>query len=424
MTNSPRKGAVAFVLVTVALDMLALGIIVPILPKLILSFRGGNFASAAIWTGIFGTIFALMQFVVSPILGVLSDRFGRRPVILLSNAGTSLDYVVMALARTVWWLLIGRVISGITTASISVASAYIADVTPAEKRAGAFGYIAGAFGFGFVVGPAIGGWLGSVDPRLPFWVAAALSALNFAYGFLVLPESLAQNLRNTFAWRRANPLGSLKMLRSHPELAGLSWVSFITYVAHEGYPNLFVLYTIFRYGWNEKTIGLALAVVGVSSILISSGVVRFVVTHIGERRALIVGLIFGAVGYALSASSSSLWFLIAIPIGSLQMIASSAEQAIMTRRVGVNEQGELQGALGMLRSVAMLIGPLLFTLVFAYSVSSKHAWRMPSAPWLMGAALVVLAAIVAWLVTKSSDDGAAPIDLGEALQRALPNEVQ
>ncbi len=248
---APRRAAVTFVLITVALDMLAIGIIAPVLPTLVLQFLSGDTARSAEIYGLFGTVWALMQFVCAPILGSLSDRFGRRPVILLSNLGLGLDYILMAMAPTLSWLFVGRVISGITAASVPTAGAYIADVTPPEKRAGAFGLMGAAFGFGFVFGPAIGGLLGNVDPRLPFWAAAGFSLLNAAYGYLVLPESLARDRRTDFSWRRANPLGSLKLLRSHRELFGLATINFLGYIAHESLPSMFVIYAGYRYGWSS-----------------------------------------------------------------------------------------------------------------------------------------------------------------------------
>jgi DHA1 family tetracycline resistance protein-like MFS transporter len=290
-----RKAALTFILITVALDMIALGIIIPVLPTLILSFLGGNAPRAAYWLGIFGTVFALMQFFFMPVLGVISDRVGRRPVILLSNVGLGLDYFVMALAPSIGWLFLGRIISGITAASVTTAMAYISDVVVPEKRAGAFGMIGAAFGLGFIVGPALGGWLGATDPRLPFWVAGALSLLNAAYGFLILPESLAVEQRRAFSFRRANPVGSLVLLRSHPELFRLSAIQFIGYTAHE-VVQIYVLYAIYRYVWSEKTVGLSLAFVGVCTVLISGGMVRPLVAWLGERRTLYVGQFLGAVG--------------------------------------------------------------------------------------------------------------------------------
>ena len=417
-----RSAAMSFVFVTVLLDMVALGIGIPVWPKLILGFTGNNFSSAALVGGAFATIFAVMQFVVSPILGVFSDRVGRRPVILLSNLGTSIDYLIMALAPNLWWLFAGRVLAGITTSSITVASAYVSDVTPPDKRAGAYGLISGAFGVGFVVGPAIGGLLGVHDPRLPFWVAAGLSLVNFLYGLLVLPESLSDEHRNTFSWQRANPLGSVKMLRRHRELAGLSAVNFIGYIAHEALPQLFVYYAIYAFAWTTGMVGVSLAIVGVITVIISTMVIQPVVNRFGDRRAVIGGLFCAALGYLFYAGPQVL-FWIGIPINMLWMLASSSSQALMTRRVDKNEQGELQGAIGMLRSVAMLIGPGLFTGVFAYSISAHHTWKSPGAAWIMGALMLFGAMVLAWAVTSTKDDTRDRLDTVEALETALPAEV-
>src|ERR1700751_2299143 len=249
-----RQAAIPFIFVTVMLDMLALGLIAPVLPKLILDFLGGNMNSAANWNGIFGTVFAFMQFFFSPLLGVLSDKFGRRPIILLSNLGLGLDYIVMALAPTLNWLFLCRIISGVTTSSIPTAMAYIADVTPKEKRAGAFGLIGVAFGVGFTFGPAIGGLAGDVNPRLAFWIAAALSLVNWLWGYFFVPESLRENQRKKFELRRANPVGSLKLLRSHHELWRLTTIQFLAYFSHNVF-SVWALYTIYRYNWSQGMIG-------------------------------------------------------------------------------------------------------------------------------------------------------------------------
>ena len=257
-----RKAAVVFVFVTVMLDMLALGVIIPVLPKLILAFKAGDTARAAEILGIFGTVWALMQFLSGPVLGALSDRYGRRPIILLSNLGLGLDYILMALAPNLILLFIGRVISGITAASVSTAFAYVADVTEPQKRAAAYGFLGAAFGVGFVLGPAIGGLLGGIDPRLPFWVAAVASLLNALYGWLVLPESLPPERRSPFKLAKANPIGSLGLIRSHPALVTLASAHFLSHLAHVALPSVFVLYAFHRYGWGEEMVGITLALVG------------------------------------------------------------------------------------------------------------------------------------------------------------------
>ena len=402
-----RKAAMTFIFVTVVLDMLALGVMIPVWPTLIKAFTGGNDATASLAIGAMSVTWAVAQFFAAPILGIISDRFGRRPVILGSNIGAAIDYVIMALAPTISWLYIGRALSGIMSASIPTASAYIADVTPPEKRAGAFGMIGAAFGVGFVLGPAVGGWLGAFDPRLPFWVAAVLSATNFLYGLIVLPESLVPERRRArFEWRRANPLGSLRLLRSHRELFGIAAVAFIGYVAHEVYPTIYVLYGQHRYGWSTATLGIGLAIVGVSSALVSALLSQRAVDALGVRKALVGGLFFGAVGFWLFGSASTRTFWIGIPINALWGIAGSAQQVYMTSRVREDQQGELQGALGALRSIAMIGAPMLFAGTFAGFIGGGGSGvELPAAPWYLAAVLLFGSIAVAWVVTakKSMD---------------------
>jgi MFS transporter, DHA1 family, tetracycline resistance protein len=397
-----RRAAVTFVLITVALDMLTIGIIAPVLPKLVLQFLSGDTARSAEIYGLFGTVWALMQFVCAPILGSLSDHFGRRPVILLSNFGLGLDYILMAMAPSLSWLFVGRVISGITAASVPTAGAYIADVTPAEKRAGAFGLMGAAFGFGFVFGPAIGGLLGNVDPRLPFWAAAGFSLANAAYGFFVLPESLPRERRTKFSWLRANPLGSLKLLRSHRELFGLATVNFLGYIAHESLPSMFVLYAGYRYGWSAGTVGLSLAAVGICSALVSAVLTRPLVARLGERSAMLAGLVCGLMGFGIFAvAGTGMIFVVGIPLISLWGLAGPTAQSMMSRRVGAGEQGQLQGAISSLRGISGLIGPFLFTLTFAYFIGDGHR-HLPGAPYWVAAMLLVGALGLAVRVTRKA----------------------
>ena len=401
MSLPPRRAAVTFVLVTVALDMLTIGIIAPVLPKLVLQFLGGNTARTAEIYGLFGTVWALMQFFFAPVLGSLSDRFGRRPVILLSNFGLGLDYILMAASPTLNWLFLGRVISGITAASVPTASAYIADVTPPEKRAGAFGLIGAAFGIGFILGPAIGGALGSINPRLPFWAAAGFSLINAAYGFFVLPESLARDKRMPFSWRRANPIGSLKLLRSHHELFGFATINFLGYIAHESLPSMFVLYAGYRYGWDERAVGLSLAAVGICQAVVSAVLTRPIVSRFGERLTLLGGLTCGLAGFALmAAATSSFIFVLGIPLISFWGLAGPTSQSLMSRRVGADEQGQLQGANSSLRGISGLIGPFLFTLTFAHFIDERHR-QIPGAPYWVAALLLVAALTLALRVTRS-----------------------
>ncbi|MBR0827934.1 TCR/Tet family MFS transporter [Bradyrhizobium manausense] len=391
-----KRGAVAFIFVTILLDMLALGVIMPILPKLVESFVGNDTAQAARIFGVFGTAWALMQFVFSPVLGALSDRFGRRPVVLLSNFGLAADYVLMALAPSLLWLFVGRVISGITSASISTAFAYIADVTPPERRAAVFGKIGAAFGAGFVFGPALGGLLGDIDPRLPFWAAAALSFANAVYGLLVLPESLSAEKRAPFRWRSANPIGALNLLRSNAVLAGLSVVNFIAQVAHVVLPSTYVLYATYRYGWDSKIVGLTLAMVGICAMVVQGLAIGPIVRAFGERKALLLGLSCGAIGFVIfgSAPTGPLSWL-GIPVMSLWGVSGAAIQSLMTRLVAPDQQGQLQGANSSVQSVSQLVGPFLFTLTFAYFIGGGAPLHLPGAPFLLAAVLMVLSLAIA-----------------------------
>jgi len=399
----PPKAALAFVFAIVLLDVIALGIVIPVLPKLIESMLGGNTPRAAEIFGLFGTAWALMQFAASPVLGALSDRYGRRPVLLISMTGHGLDYILMALAPTLWWLFLGRIVSGITAASFSTAYAYIADVTAPEKRAAAFGMVGAAFGIGFVLGPALGGILGSFDPRLPFWVAAAFCLANAAYGYFVLPESLSPEKRMAFSWTRANPVGSLRLLGQHPELLGMAGVAFLYHLAHVVLPSVTVLYASYRYGFDDMTMGLTLAAVGVASGLVQGFMIRPAVDRFGERTALIAGLLFGAAGFAIyGLATTSAGFWAGIPVMALWGLAGAASMGIMSRLVSASEQGQLQGANASLMALAGLVGPGLFTQVFARAIGPGEGWHLPGAPLLLAAAMLVAAMALAWWVTRAA----------------------
>jgi MFS transporter, DHA1 family, tetracycline resistance protein len=399
--------ALVFIFCTVTLDIMALGLVIPVLPTLVLGFMDGDTASAAQVFGVFATVWAAMQFLFSPILGALSDRHGRRPVILLSCLGLGLDYVFMALAPSLLLLFVGRVISGITSATIGTASAYIADVAPPEKRARAFGMIGVAFGLGFVVGPAIGGLLGGFDPRLPFWVAAGLCLANAAFGWFVLPESLPPERRMAFEWRRANPLGSLTLLRSHRQLLALAGVDFLGQLAHQVLPAVFVLYTLHRYGWGEAAVGLALAGVGITSAIVQGALVGPLVSRWGERRMLVTGLLLGAAGmaiYGLAPTGPIFW--LGIPVMALWGLAGPSVQGLMTQLVSPSEQGQLQGANTALMAISGLIGPGIFVSIFACAIREGTWLNLPGAPWLLAALLLTAAALAAWRVTGATRSGA------------------
>lgn len=399
-----RPAAVVFIFITVMLDMLSFGIIVPVLPKLVEEFQGGDTAQAAEIYGWMGASWALMQFVCSPIQGALSDRFGRRPVVLLSNLGLGLDFIFMALAPHVAWLFIGRMISGLASSSFSTAGAYIADVTPPEKRAAGFGMIGVAFGLGFVLGPAVGGLLGASDPRLPFWGAAATSLLNACYGYFVLPESLPRENRASFSLKRANPVGSLMLLRSHHELFGLAAVAFLGYLAHAVLPSTAVLYLGYRYGWGTTAVGLTLAAVGVCAMIVQGILVKPVTARFGQRRTLLTGLLCGAVGFSIYGLAPTGWtYCLGIPIMAFWGLAGPAAQSLMTRRVSMSEQGRLQGAIASLTGIAGLIGPGLFTQTFAAFIGPRADWHLPGAPFLLSALLLLIGMALAWRATASDE---------------------
>ena len=390
MTRS--RAAFIFIFITVLLDMVSFGVIIPVFPQLILRLQGGDMAGAAAIFGILGTAFAVMQVIFAPVQGALSDRYGRRPVILLSNLGLGVDYVVMAIAPTIPILFIGRLISGATSASFSISGAYVADVTPPEKRAARFGMLGVAFGIGFIVGPAIGGLLGAIDLRAPFWFSAVLSFANFLYGLLILPESLPPERRGPFRLRAANPIGAMRFLGLRPVLFTLGAVAFFGNLGHDALPNTFVLYATQRFNFDERAIGLSLAIVGVSSLIVQGFVVGRAVAALGEYRALLAGLGLGiAAELLLGLAPTSALFLIGLPIFSFFGLTGASLQSLATREVAANEQGQLQGALSSLRSICTIITPGLYTGTFALFVGPLAGLGVPGAPFLLAAILLASA---------------------------------
>jgi DHA1 family tetracycline resistance protein-like MFS transporter len=405
-TPAPSVGSAAFIfiLIMVAFDFLAFGIIAPVLPDLIRQFEGGDFARASSITGYFGFAWATMQFIFSPILGAWSDRYGRRPVILISCFGLSIDYVFMALAPSLRWLFVGRIISGITTSNVATAFAYVTDVTKPAERAKPFGLISAAFGLGFVIGPAVGGWLGNRNLRFPFWAAAALSLGNALYGYFVLPESLPPERRAKSAWHMANPLGALRLLRSNTELAGLSVVATLYYLAHNSLPSMWALYTEYRYSWSRRDVGLSLAVVGVCAALVSGVLVGPFVKRFGERRSLLSGLFFGTLGFAGFALATRGWMLLAvIPFIALWGIAAPAMQSLMSRHVDASSQGKLQGAINSLRAITGMAGPVLFTQIFAIAIAPSYSLHLAGAPYYVAALLLFSSLLMAAYVTRPTE---------------------
>jgi MFS transporter, DHA1 family, tetracycline resistance protein len=400
------RAAFAFIFITVALDMVALGIIIPVLPRLIVQFEHGDMGKAATQTGVFAFVWAAMQFIFAPVMGALSDRFGRRPVVLLSNFGLGCDYVLMALAPTLSWLFLGRVISGITAASIPTANAYIADVTPEDQRAAKFGMLGAAFGLGFIIGPAIGGFLGGYGLRYPFWASAILSLANWLYGLLILPESLPKDRRSAFSVKRANPLGALRLLRSHPELAGFALAMFLYYNAHESLPSMYVLYTDYRYHFSPQLTGYAFTGVGVGSTIVSAFLISYAIKKLGEVRTLYAGWLFGLAGFAvLAVAPTTATSLISIPLLSLWGLGSPAMQSLMTKRVDKSAQGQLQGAMMSMFGVAGMIAPLVFTEVFSVAISPKWGFHLPGAPYWLAALLMLGSLAIAAGVTRRATSG-------------------
>ncbi|MGN6517828.1 MAG: TCR/Tet family MFS transporter [Dokdonella sp.] len=398
---APRRAALVFIFVTVLIDILSFGLIIPVLPHLIENFLHGDVAAAARWYTGFASVFMAMQFVFTPVQGALSDRYGRRPVILLSNLGLGLDFAMMALVDSLPLLFIGRVVSGITSASFSTANAYIADITPPQQRAQAFGMIGMAFGLGFIVAPFIGGHLGAIDVRLPFWAAVAMSLTNFCYGWFVLPESLPAGRRAArFDWSHANPLGSLALLRRYPQVLGIAGVLFLMAFAHMVYPTTFVLYADYRFGWGPDMAGNTLALVGLLAAIVQGVLIKRIVAALGERRTLLFGLACGAVGFALYAlAPTGYWFWAMMPVAALWGVATPAAQALMTHAVDPREQGRLQGAVASLGSIAGIFGALVFpTILAAVAGAGRHDVVAGATFWL--AALIVgSGGLLAWRVS-------------------------
>jgi DHA1 family tetracycline resistance protein-like MFS transporter len=419
----PRRATLAFIFVTVLIDILSFGIIIPVLPHLVEQLAGGGIAKAAMWVGVFGTLFALIQFVCAPIQGALSDRFGRRPVVLLSNLGIGVDFLFMAVVNSLPLLLIGRCISGATAASFTAANAYVADVTPPEKRAASFGMLGAAFGIGFIIGPALGGLLGAIHVRAPFFAAAALALANFCYGYFILPESLPPQRRSArFDWSHANPLGSLFLLRRYRQVFGLAAVVLFSNLAHFVLQSVFVLYADYRYGWGAQKVGYTLALVGLCNAIVQAWLVRKLVPRIGERRTLLIGLVFGGLGFACMAlAGNGPVFLLGIPLLALWGLAGPATQALMTHQVDPREQGRLQGAVSSLASVAGIFGPALFTQVFALFISDHAPLHLPGAPFLLSSGLLVAGLVVAARVTASMPTHIhAPTPAPGVVPEALP----
>lgn len=417
-SDQASGGAVVFIMVTLLLDVMSFGLIVPVWPALIRGFSMPT-ADAGWWVGLAGTTWALMQLCFQPVVGALSDRYGRRPVVLISNLGNAVDFAVMALSPTIWWLLVGRIISGITASSTGTAYAYIADVTAPEKRASAFGKLGAMFALGFILGPGVGGFLG--DPtsrldipftpwvlhggeRLPFWVAGGLCLLNTVYGYFAVPESLPRSRREPFRWRKANPVAAFNLLRSHEDLLPLAWVQFLAQFANTALMTVFILYAGDQFGWSSRTIGYTVVGIGVCAALVQGALTGRVVRWLGERAALVAALLCGAVAFTIFGLAPG-WrvFLIGVPVMAFWGMAAPAAQSLMSHRVSESEQGKLQGANMGVASLAGMFGPITFGGLYAVFTGRLKPLHVPGAPFLAAGLVLGLALLVALWAGRDAD---------------------
>lgn len=401
--RGPGKHALAFIFLTVLIDTIGFGIIMPVMPQLIVELTGQPMAAATLIAGWLLSTYAVLQFLCGPIFGNLSDRFGRRPVLLVSLGAFAFDYMLMGFAPSIGWLFLGRAIAGIAGAVYSPAMAYIADVSPPGKRAQSFGLVGAAFGVGFITGPAIGGLLGEFGPRAPFFAAAALGALNFIYGFFVLPESLPPERRRKFELKRANPLGALAALRRYPAVIALAGAVFLWQLAHQVYPSTWAFFAKLQLNWSEAQIGLSLAFVGVLMAFTQGFLTGRIVPRIGEHRAVLVGITSGAAGMAVMAFATQAWVVYAaITLGMLQGLAYPSMNAIMSKQVPPNQQGELQGALASMMSLSTIIGPILMTQTLGRFSASSSSMHFPGAAFVLAAVLGVISLVIVMRVTAPS----------------------
>ncbi|MEP6551428.1 MAG: TCR/Tet family MFS transporter [Gemmatimonadales bacterium] len=401
-TSAPRKHALAFIAVTLLLDTIGFGLIMPVYPRLLVELTGESLSRAAVYGGWLGFVFAAMQFICAPILGNLSDRFGRRRVLLFAIGALGIDYIIMGFAPTLAWLFVGRAIAGAAGASFTPAYAYVADISPPEKRAQNFGVVGAAFGVGFIIGPAIGGLLGTFGSRAPFFVAAVLSLLNFSYGYFVLPESLPPERRRPFEWRRANPLGTLAQMKKHPVVLGVLGALFLWGLGNQVMPSTWAFYTKLRFGWSEAMIGASFAAVGVVMALSQAIVLRRLVPRLGERRAVMLGIISGAIGYTGFGLATASWMMFALfATWFLAATVMPTMNGFMSHQISPDAQGELQGAVASLFSLSAIIGPPIMTHLFARFTAPESSVHIPGAAFLAAAVLALGCLLIFWLSTRS-----------------------
>ena len=400
---SKRNAAVGFIFITLLIDVIGFGIIIPVMPTLISQLKQVDISTASKYGSLLMFAYAIVQFFFAPILGSLSDKYGRRPVLLFSLLGFGIDYIFLALAPTYGWLFVGRIIAGITGASMTTAAAYIADVSTPENRAKNFGMIGAAFGLGFIIGPMIGGVLGGLGPRIPFYAAAVLALLNWVYGYFVLPESLSKKNRRAFEWKRANPIGSLLHLKKYPAIGGLAVSILLIYIASHAVMSNWSYFTMYRFSWNEKMVGISLAAVGVLVVTVQGGLIRFINPRLGNEKSIYTGLALYATGMLLFGFANQSWmmFVFLIPY-CLGGIAMPAIQSVMAGHVPANVQGELQGTVTSLMSLAAIIGPLLMNNLFFYFTHNQAPVHVPGAPFLLGSILMAISAVIAYRTLHSN----------------------
>lgn len=398
MKQKKKQAALGFIFITMLIDVIGWGIIIPVIPGLIEELIGGDISEAAKVGGWLTFAYAITQFIFAPIVGNLSDKFGRRPVILISLFGFTLDYILLAFAPTIYWLFIGRIIAGITGASITTASAYIADISTPENRAKNFGMVGAAFGLGFIIGPVIGGLLGQYGARVPFYAAAVLCFINFLYGYFILPESLTEENRRPFEIKRANPIGSFLHLKKYPKLIGLVLAVFILYVASHAIQSNWAYFTMYKFSWNESMVGISLGVIGLLVALVQGVLIRWVNPKLGNEKSIYIGFILYSLGMFLFAFASESWMMFAFLVPyCLGGIAGPALQAVISIQVPSSEQGEIQGTLTSVMSASAIVGPPMMTGIFYYFTHDDAPFLFAGAPFLLGGILMVTSAVMAFM---------------------------
>ena len=398
MASSKKSAAIGFIFITMLIDITGWGIIIPVIPKLIKELIHGDISEAAKIGGWLTFAYAITQFIFAPLVGNLSDKYGRRPIILISLFAFSMDYLLLAFAPTITWIFIGRIIAGITGASITTASAYIADVSTPENRAKNFGMIGAAFGLGFIIGPVIGGLLGQYGSRVPFYAAAILCLLNFLYGYFILPESLSKNNRREFSLKRANPIGAFLNLRKYPKLIGLVISIFLLYTASHAVHSNWSYFTMYKFNWDEKMVGISLGVFGLLVGIVQGGLIRVINPKLGNEKSIYVGMALYTVGMFLFAFATESWMLFAFSIPyCLGGIVGPAMQAVISGQVPANEQGEIQGTLSSIMSASAIVGPPMMSTVFYYCTHKDAPFQFAGAPFILGGILMLLSTIIAYL---------------------------